>query len=94
MRGTHALSVLLRKWITDPLTWSPLLLDKVVSWHLDSVSSQGTISSIPPDVIDDNDAARDVIDTVVEGRLGGGEKVVYSSKDGPPLQPQDPTPRS
>ena len=31
---------------------------------------------------------------VVEGRLGGGEEVVYSEKDGPPLQPQDHIPRS
>lgn len=70
---------------------NPLNCELMIStlWQL-----QGTISSIPPDVMDDNDASRDVIDTVVEGRLGGGEEVIYSSKDGPPLQPQDPTPRS
>ena len=38
--------------------------------------------------------AREQYDTVVEGRLGGGEKTVYSARDGPPLDAQDPTPRS
>ncbi|CAL5224906.1 g7670 [Coccomyxa viridis] len=37
---------------------------------------------------------RDQVDTVVEAQLGGGEKVIYSAKDGPPLDAQDPTPRS
>lgn len=33
-------------------------------------------------------------ETVVEAQLGGGEKTIYSAKDGPPLNAQDPTPRS
>ncbi|CAK0787752.1 hypothetical protein CVIRNUC_010974 [Coccomyxa viridis] len=37
---------------------------------------------------------REQFDTVVEGQLGGGEKTIYSAKDGPPLDAQDPTPRS
>lgn len=52
------------------------------------------MSSLSDDAIRDRAAEPDVIDTVVEGRLGGGEETIYSPIDGPPLHHSDPKPRS
>lgn len=57
------------------------------------VGSKDTTSGRDQDLREDA-FAREQYDTVVEGRLGGGEKTIYSAKDGPPLDAQDPTPRS
>ena len=55
---------------------------------------QGATSSLKSEDVKDGALEPDTIDTVVEGRLGGGEEVIYSPADGPPLHQSDPTPRS
>ena len=60
----------------------------------DVFTLQGTISSTTDEPVKEGAMGPDVIDTVVEGRLGGGEETIYSPQDGPPLHQADPKPRS
>ena len=57
-------------------------------------AAQGTISSIKDDAVRDGTLSPITVETVTEGRLGGGEETVYSPEDGPPLHHSAPTPRS
>ncbi len=57
-------------------------------------AAQGTISSVKDDEIRDGTLGPNTVETVTEGRLGGGEETVYNPEDGPPLHHSAPTPRS
>lgn len=61
---------------------------------LSLVCMQGAPSSLKSEDVKEPALEPHTIDTVVEGRLGGGEEVIYSPADGPPLQMSDPKPRS
>ena len=55
---------------------------------------QGAPSSLKSEDVNEAALEPHVIDTVVEGRLGGGEETIYSPADGPPLDMHAPKPRS